>query len=241
MRGAWRRAALAAAGALLLAGCPRRDGFYQRELQRLERPGYRGQEVSKERIEELRQEIRQLRERVDRIVTNTAQLGVFHKMLAVRFMQDGMYREAYQDLSKAIEIDTANPILFYYAGVCAAQVAKSTVEERESWLERSRLLYRRAVDLDPGYVDALYGLAVLYVFELGSPREAVPLLERVLKKESKNVEAMLLLANAYYRLGRLEESLETYERAARTTRSPERRREAQENAERIRDELYGGG
>jgi tetratricopeptide (TPR) repeat protein len=201
----------------------------------------RGGGLDDTRIQELKEGIARYRREVERTVQATGQIGIYYKMLALQYMQRDMYGEAYESLQQAIQIHPENSILFHYAAVCAGRMSLAMVDDkaRTQWLARAEKLYRRALALDQNYVDAMYGLAVLLTFELERPEEAEGLLERILDIEKNNLEAMFLLGNVYYRLGRLEEALETYRRAAAAARVPERREEALANQRRIEGELYG--
>jgi tetratricopeptide (TPR) repeat protein len=222
-----------------LAGCARSGDPFLEPLLEMDGSGNHGQAVADRRIREIQQAIRRYRREVERTVKASAQLEVYYKMLAAAYMQQGMFQPAYEALQEAMAIQSANPILAYYAAVCSASLSKAQVEEaaRSQWLQRSEGYYRRALDLDPGYVNALYGLAVLYVFELQRPQEAAVLLERLLKRDSRNTAAELLLGNAYYRSGRLEDALGVFRDVAAPTDA--QRQEAQANAQRIEEELHG--
>lgn len=230
---------------LALAGCVR--DTYERSLLALDQPvaetGQAGDTANEQRrIRELEQGIRRYRREAERTLKATSQLEVYYKMLATAYMQRGMYQPAYAAVQEALAIQSENPILYYHAAVCAASLSKAQVEaaERERWLQLAAAHYGRALELDPGYVDALYGLAVLEVFERERPQEAVPLLERLLKRERRNTQAQLLLGNAYYRSGRLEDALAVFrDVAAHADLAPESMQEAQANARRIEEELHG--
>jgi len=198
-------------------------------------------EVSMQRVEELQREVRVYRKEVERTVDASGQLAVYYKMLAIEYMRGAMYGAAYDALEQAIAIQPENPILFYYSAVCAARMAKSQVisEDRLRWLDRSEALYRRAVTLDPGYAAALYGLSVLYVFELDRPEEAEDLLERLLAVESKEIDGRFLLARVYYSLGKLENAIELYREIESLTDVKQAREEALDSRKQIEEELYG--
>jgi tetratricopeptide (TPR) repeat protein len=200
-----------------------------------------GREVSQQRVEEIQGEIERYRKEVDRTVEATGQIGVYYKMLAIEFMRGAMYGEAYSALERALEIQPENPILFYYSAVCAARMSGAQVisEDRMAWLDRSEALYRRAVTLDPGYAAALYGLSVLYVFELDRPEEAEVLLERLLSVESKHIDGRFLLARAYYSLGKLEKAIELYREIESLTGTNQIVEQARSSREQIEGELYG--
>jgi cytochrome c-type biogenesis protein CcmH/NrfG len=234
-------AAFLGAGMLLLAGCSRSRGDMVDQIVEMEGGGYQEREVSPQRIEEIEKEIERYRKEVERKVKATGQLGVYYKMLAVEYMEGGMYEAAYDALQQALAIQPENPILFYYSAVCAARMGKAQVlsQDRASWLDRSERLYLRALDLDPGYADALYGLSVLYVFELDRPEDAEILLEKLLTVESKEINGRFLLARVYYIQGKLEQAMEVYREIERLSNVEQTRREARKDRTRIEEELYG--
>lgn len=239
--GRWLRGAAGLAAALLLssAGCARRQDFYLEELKKTETG--RGTQVDERRIAELEAGIRRYRQEVDRKVRASDQLGVYYRMLAVRYMQLGMFQQAYGALEEARRIYPEKPILFYYSGICAARLGQAQLEaqERRRWLELAERHYRRALELDPLHSETLYALAVLYVYELGRPQEAEELLVRLLEREKKNADALFLLGNVYYAAGRLEEALGVYRRLEGLGLPEDRRRKAEENIRTIEEELHG--
>jgi tetratricopeptide (TPR) repeat protein len=224
---------------LLAAGCARRQDFYLDELTKTE--AGREARADERRIAELEAGIRRYRQEVDRKVQAADQLGVYYRMLAVRYMQLGMFQQAYGALEEARKIYPENPILFYYAGICAARLsqAQAQLEERRQWLERAERHYLRALALDPLHSDTLYALAVLYVYELDRPQAAEELLVRLLEREKRHADALFLLGNVYYGAGRLEEALGLYRRLEGLGLPEDRRRQAEKNIHTIEEELHG--
>jgi len=106
-------------------------------------------------------------------------------------------------------------------------------EERATLLAESERSYLRCLELDRGYVDALYGLSVLYVFELGTPSKAIPLLQRLLEKQQQHVGAMFLLARAFLAQGKIEETIALYDRIINTPVAGSRREEARKLKEQV--------
>jgi len=231
--------ALLALAALSLTACGRPRGAYLQGLKGME-PA-EGGTLTDRQIEELKAGIRKYRAEVERKVRATQQLGIYYRMLALRYIDLQMYSPAYEALEQARTIYPENAVLFYYSAVCAARMGQAQPEpaQRAEWLQRSERLYRRAISLDPDYPGALYGLAVLYTFELDRIEEAAPLLERLLQKQKNHTDALFLLANVYYRLGRLERALELYDRLARMNLPADRRQDARDNKRRIEEELHG--
>ncbi len=197
---------------LLLGGCQQRGYDYLGRLQAMEPAGYAG-ESPRDSTRELEREIARYRGIVEQKVAAQGKLGTYYRMLAVRCMDRRMFGPAYQALQEAIDLTPANPILFSMAGVSAAQMSR-------------------------GYGDALYGLAILLVFERADAdpagrtetlQEACGLVGRLLEGEKLNVEALFLKGQIEYRLGSLEEAIEAYDRITRLSRSEAKRAE----------ELYG--
>ncbi len=227
----------------LLAGlvsCDKRDDFYVDGLARMEKPPKGQSEPSADRIEGLKREIARYRGIVDKKVEASQQLGIYYKMLAVAYMRLEMYQQAYDSLKEAITYHTNNSVLFYYAGLCAAQVSRAQTEsDKGRWLERAEAHYRRALELEPDYAEAMYGLAVLDTFELNKLADAEQLARRILQLRSHDDDSSFLLANILYRMGRLAEAASLYGQIAATTQVDARRSEALANKSRVEKEMRG--
>lgn len=205
-------------------------------------------------IEDLKAAIEKYAAIADQKVDADEKVGTYYKLLASRYLQKQMYLEAYEAIVKALDYFPANEGLFYNAALAAGFVAKSKAVlgpagegERLRWLDIAESNYRRVLDTSPRYGRALYGLAVLYEFELDRSEDALPLLRRLLETDSKNVDAMLLLGRVLYHLGRLEEAADMYETAAKiasgtqrmSPSSVDKKKAAEDNRARILEELYG--
>jgi tetratricopeptide (TPR) repeat protein len=196
--------------------------------------------------EELKKAIAGFSKEMDRLVELKERTGIYYKILASRYMDKAMYGEAYEALLKAIEYYPANETLYYNAAVSAAYIGKSKEalgpagdSERQRWLAIAESNYKRAISERPNYGSALYGLAVLYEFELNRPSDALPLLQNLLAVDTQNVDAMLLLGRVYYSLGRLDDALNAYGTASAVTKLPAKRAAAEANRARIQEEIDG--
>lgn len=225
---------------LVTASCRRERREYAELLGEFESEEYADQEASEEKIRELEKKIPELQKEVERTIDATYDLALYNKMLAVEYIELEMYGPALDALRRAIEISPANRVLFYYAGVCSAQMSASTPApaEREGYLEEAEFYYKRAIELKNSYVEALFGLSVLYVFEMDRPLDAKPLLEDVLTYSSSNTQAMFLLARVNVQLGDVEGALDLYERIESTSAIEAERREAAANRKRLLEEYY---
>jgi len=226
---------------LLPVSCGREKREYAELLSEFEPEEYADQEASEETIRELEKKIGDTKKEVERTINATYDLALYNKMLAVEFIELEMYGPALDALKKAIEISPANRLLFYYAGVCSAQMSKSTTNEadRQRYLEDAEFYYLRAIDLKNNYVEALFALSVLYVFEMNKPLDAKTLLEQVLEYSSSNMQAMFLLARVNVQLGDVEAAIELYEKIEESSNIEDEQREAESNKKQLLEEYYG--
>lgn len=207
------------------------------QLLELEENVYEGQEPSDERLEELRETVRELESRVEQRVRAHEHLGRYHKMLAIEYINREMYGPALEELESAIEIQTENAVLFYYAAVAAARQAKSTREagRRHELYDDAEWYYKRAIELRPNYRSALYGISVLYLFELELPDEAEQYLERLLELSPSRWEAQFLKARMRIMQGRPEEAVSIYEQIADEAPGSSDREAARGNLRELRE------
>jgi tetratricopeptide (TPR) repeat protein len=199
-----------------------------------------------ETIEGLRTAIKAYEAKIEMQVKDAAQTGVYWKILAYRLQDRGLHREALDALEHAISYTPTDAALHYMAGVSAGIVAKSALNfegspgnmTREKYFDLAENGYLRAISLDERYVKPLYGLGLLYTFELGRPREAIPYLQRSLAI-SPDADTMFVLARSYYMIEAYREAVEVYERIIGFTKDPAKQNEAQINRQRVLDIIYG--
>ena len=226
---------------LLFVGCERddRSDTLDALLEMESTEGYRGAEVSDARIQELEEAIDRYQAIVEEKVDAANQLGVYYKMLGQEYLDQGVYRLALDAFDSALTIHPENAVLYYRAGLAAAQYAGSRVDpvEHEELIRRAQTYYERGLTIEPTNPDLLYALSVLNVFELEAPDEAIPLLEDLRDREPGNVSALFLLGRAYAEAGRVNQAVEAYEAAAESATSEDVRSRALQNAA----ELLGPG
>lgn len=168
---------------------------------------------------------------------------VYNKMRAIRYYDNTMYGKAYKSFNRAIKLDSGNPLLYYYAGVCAGWVAKSHIDpgsesEKEQWYGTAERCYKQALELDPYYVDALYGYSILLIIELNRAGEGTEYVKKILEKEKKNIKAHFLLARAYYQTGEYEQALDNYDRILDITTSEQVKEQVRTLIEQVKEAQY---
>jgi tetratricopeptide (TPR) repeat protein len=199
-----------------------------------------------ETIEGLRQAIALYENQIERNVAEGAQTGVYWKILAMRLADRNMHNDALRALERAIYFNTEDPVLYYLTGVSAGAVAKSIIgfsvnanNEREHYFQLSENGYLRALELDITYTRPMYGLGVLYAFELDRPEDAIIHLERYLQIRTSDFNAMFVLARSYFMTGDYTRAIEMYDRIADRTRDRQVREEALYLKDIILGMLYG--
>ncbi|MBP5603703.1 MAG: tetratricopeptide repeat protein [Treponema sp.] len=198
-------------------------------------------------IEELKDAINKYQERVADIQLAQSQIGIWYKILGTRYLDNKMYGEALKCFEEALKYYPDNQNLYYYVGVCAGYMshaaldynASGTNEIKYNYLKLAEEAYLRAIAIEDRYVRALYGLGVLYVFELDEPDKAIPHLEKALSIDTKNLDTMFVLARAYYSNYDFNKAVEIYDRIIETTKSDDTKQTAEENKKIALDAAYG--
>ncbi len=197
-------------------------------------------------IDELKDAIKKYEDRVEDVIAAETQTGIWWKILATRYMDNKMYGEALNAFQHAILYYPANQNLYYYIGVCAGYMAKAELDysatadhsKKQNYLKLAEEGYKRAVELEPRYARALYGLGVLYTFEMDKSAEAIPILEKLLTIETRHTEGMFVLARAYYMNYEFQLAVDMYDRIIATTTSEQSKADAEANKKVVLSAMY---
>ncbi|MDR1470855.1 MAG: CDC27 family protein [Spirochaetaceae bacterium] len=196
-------------------------------------------------IEDLERAIKVYEKQLDRHVKDAAQTGIYWKILGTRFSEKGMHLEALKAFQEAMRYNTEEAVLYYLTGVSAGRAGKFALEfernggEAAHYYQLSEEAYLRAIALDERYSLALFGLAVLYTFELNRPLDAIPRIERYMELRSGDIDALFILARCYYMSGQYRRALDQYDIIISTTKDSRQRAEAEENRRAVQ-EVYNG-
>ena len=227
---------------LLLSSC---TGYRKKTLDKTldrilgtESGDYENEKISKERIKELEKGIEEYTDDVERGVKANAEIGIYYRMLALEYIDLEMYHYALENLEKALEYYPTHSVLSFYAGLSIANIARAEIEDgnRLALLYEAENYYLAAVRIRKGYANALYALAVLYMFDLDRPGEAGLLLEEILQRDPLNWEAKTLYARFKVISGDIDAAIELYDEISSDAWDDEMK----EQAGRNRDFLLGG-
>ncbi|MDR2342902.1 MAG: tetratricopeptide repeat protein [Spirochaetaceae bacterium] len=241
-KGAFRKTLFAFIGFVVIGGCIAFVFYYDKNRERLELAReiaeYGPRKGVPRTIEELKRAIAAYEKLQEQHVKDAAQTGVYWKILASRFQDKQMHFEAIDALQRAIEITPGDETLHYLLGLNAAYAAKSAYEHQGAGVpgERSRAYfdlseraYLRSIELEPAYNQARFALAVLYIYELERPEEGISHLSAYMEGRSGDLDAMFMMARAFYMLGRYREAVDWYDRAIPLVKDKGQRAEAEEN------------
>lgn len=208
----------------LLIGC--RGG--QQDLEDLavrmaQMDGVEMSQADENRVAQLILKIRRLEEEIGEVIDKQRERSEYLKLLGLKYMDYRMWIPAAESFNQAIEITPANSRLHYYRAVCFGQQAKleSQFTVRQEYFDAAEEDYLIALRLDPRYSSASYGLAVLYVYELGRPGEAADLLDQLLDSDPSYTRALLLRGRLYEDQGNTPRAVEVYRRIVDLDRDPQ--------------------
>lgn len=198
---------------LLLSSCNETRKKTLQRILKTESGDYENEKISKERIKELEEGIKEYTDDVERVVKANAQIGIYYRMLALEYIDLEMYHYALKNLEKAMEFYPTHSVLSFYAGLANANIARAEVEEnkRLALLYDAENYYITAIRIRKGYVNAIYALSVLYMFDLNRPEEAGPLLQEILLRDPENWEAKILYARFKVVYGDIDAAIELYD------------------------------
>ncbi|MDR1177462.1 MAG: tetratricopeptide repeat protein [Spirochaetaceae bacterium] len=201
-----------------------------------------------ETIEGLREAIALYEDMIEEQVNTAVKTGIYWKILSARLQDKELYGEAFKALERAVSYTPEDPALHYSTGLVAGLLARDYhdytaatdgSQERARYYSLAEEAYRRAIAIDERYTKAHYGLAVLYVFELNRPAEAIPHLERYLEIQTRDTDAMFILARAFYATGGYDRAVELYDEIISITKDSSRRRQAEDNKQQALSASYG--
>ena len=196
---------------------------------------------------QLKDAIKKYQDRVADVQLAQAQIGIWYKMLGSRQLDNKMYGEALKSFQKAIEFYPENQNLYYWVGVCAGYMAKAsldfeasgaTTQQRYNYLKLAESSYLRAIEIEPRYARALYGVAIIDIYEIGDVEKGIPYLERFLEIETRNTDAMFRLAEAYYTVYEFDKAVELYDNIISLTKDEKRKALAETNKKTVLDAAY---
>lgn len=125
-----------------------------------------------------------------------------HMGLGKCYRRVGQLPQAIMHLKQALTANAFNKDIHL-------ELAKCYVERQAH--EKSRQHYEKAIRIDPAFIDARFGLAMLTELTSGSPEQAIPLYQAVLEQDDGFLPAYNNLGSLYLRLGYFDEAQASFE------------------------------
>lgn len=202
-------AALVAASLVFCACNYSNKDLLKARIENMEK--YSGNPGSAENIEE---GIKQYDGEAQELIKKYDKIGIWYKILGTRYMDKKMWDKALDAFTNASKIYPENPIIYYYAAVCAGYMANNPLvkaSEKMEYLKLSEQCYIASNKIDDRNTGVLYGLGVLYTNFLDEPEKAVPYFEKLLSIEKRHYDGMFRLGEAYYLIGNYSKAIEQYD------------------------------
>lgn len=200
----------------------------QRDLQSLRADG----SVTDEYIARYRNAIKKNRDELQQAIQAAGRIAHFNKLLAIQYIELGMFGLALESLKEALLVEPQNEVLFYLSGISAMQLARvypATDSQRVKLINDSEYAFQRSIDLKDDYADPLLALSMLYIFEKEESNLASPLLQRLRNIEPSNPHVHALIGRTQVEYGNLAEAKQSYQRAAELYNEPEYHQQSLDN------------
>lgn len=136
-------------------------------------------------------------------------LGGIYYDLGLKYVEDANWDQAISSFEKSIEYGKKSAALQYYAAVSYANRGKELGKEED--IRRAEYHYRQAIGINPDYLDAHYGLAILVYYEKGDTALGTSMMEQVVARGRTYYRAHFALGKLYYEQGKPEKALSVYE------------------------------
>jgi tetratricopeptide (TPR) repeat protein len=194
-------------------GCEYNRADYNSLAERMgeleEEPGL---PVTDERISQLKKDIKRVDQEIENTIEKVRDKGTYYKLLGLKYMDYNMWSDGARAFDGAVAISPKNARLHYYRAVCLAQsgINESSPLRRDELFKQAEYDYLRARELDGIYISPLWGLSVLYVYEMDRPGDAKEPLDRLLDIAPNHDKALLLRAELYRADGNSSRALDLY-------------------------------
>lgn len=186
-----------------------------------------------ERIRQLKQDIVANRAILEERINAAGNTGRLYRALGFEYRRLGLYYLALGAWERAMEIETANPAVYYQAGLMAAQSAKLLPDQYDRLMDKAMAYHATAISLQPGLADAYYALAVILIFEKPDPARAATVVAQGLQANDQHVGLMFLAARLAAEEGRVDQARYWYGRIMDSKATAEEKKQAEMNQEAL--------
>ena len=196
-----------------LFSCGRDDSDLLERMSQMEGDGSIVYDIENDdNYRKLKKDIDKYRKVIDEKIDAAEKLGTYYKLIGLKYLDYSMYGLALESFEEALAIYPENPNVLYYAGLVSARLSKTEESESESYrlLLQAERYYKASLLVNNRFSSPMYGLAILYVYELDQPELAIPLMELYNTIQKSSMSGRFLLAASLFAAGREGEAVEAY-------------------------------
>lgn len=137
-------------------------------------------------------------------------IGVLYQNLGGKYNEKGAWDPAIDALQKALGYGRSTPLVHYQLAIAYAN--RGTQLENKDDIDKGQMHYEKALQIDPNFIEAKYGLAILLFYQKDNSRKkAVQLMEEIAKQKPTFYRARFALGRFYYENKDLNKSLSVYQ------------------------------
>lgn len=168
-------------------------------------------------------------------------IGVLYQNLGGKYNERGAWDPAIDALQKALGYGRNNPLVHYQLAIAYANRG-SQIGNKDD-IDKAQIHYEKALQMDPNFTEAKYGLAIILFYEKENRTKAIQLIEEIAKQKPTFYRARFALGRFYYENKDLNKSLSVYQdlytdlEKVDSPQAKEYKQACKENIQRITAEL----
>jgi tetratricopeptide (TPR) repeat protein len=196
-----------------LFSCKKTDQGLLERMRQMEEGGEEVRDIDNDEWNiKMKKDIDHFSKILDEKIEAGEKLGTYYKLIGLKYMDYSMFHLALEAFEEALAIYPENPNVLYNAGLASARLSKTsgTASDRNVFLEKAERYYLASLAVNNRFSSPMYGLAILYVYELNEPELAIPLLEQYNSIQKSSMKGRFLLASAYFASGNEGKAVEEY-------------------------------
>lgn len=160
-------------------------------------------------ISELLETIAKQEQQVKAGEESPAKLALSYQKLGEKYLENGMFDASIETFTKALALGRDNPLVHYSLGVAYANKAKEG--KATSDIEKAEFHYRKALQLNPSYTSAAYGLALFLFYVKEEKEEGIDMLEKLVAGRKSLYRERMALGRLYFDAGKYATALSHYQ------------------------------
>lgn len=187
---------------LTLAGCKGEfwEDIFQFRFTKAEREG--SIEKLKKKAEEYEKDAREKG-------TTPGNLAGLYRRMGDRYLEMRSWNLAIDAFQKSIGYGGDSPLVQYALGVAYANRATEAVRDEDA--KKAEAHYRRALEMQPDFEDAGYGLAMVLFYLKDEKKDGLDTMKKITAMNRKNYRARFAVGRFYYEMNEPSRALASYE------------------------------